>query len=106
MVQKKAISIWDFNVDNMAISDLIEKKNNSKYLITYLDEVIRLLVLVLHKKSEYVKTFKNGDGDKDKNENNKLMHFHMDNDLLLTKYKTTWTKTCKILSYQFMMIAT
>ena len=33
-------------------------KNNSKYLIGYLDEVIRSLVLILPKMSEYVKTLK------------------------------------------------
>ena len=39
--------------------------------------------------SEYVKTFKVKDGDKD---NNKLMPLHIDNNKLLEKYKTTWTK--------------
>ena len=40
--------------------------------------------------SEYVKTFKVKDGDKDNN--NKLMPLHIDNNKLLEKYKTTWTK--------------
>ena len=38
---QKPINIWDANVDNISISNLIEMKNNSKYLIGYLKEVIR-----------------------------------------------------------------
>ena len=68
---KKARNIWDANVDNIVISNLIETKNNSKYLIGYLDEVIRPLVLILPKKSGYVKILEVKDGDK----NNKLMPF-------------------------------
>ena len=40
-VAQKPINIWDANVDNISISNLIEMKNNSKYLIGYLKEVIR-----------------------------------------------------------------
>ena len=40
--------------------------------------------------SGYVKTFKIKDGEKDKN--NKLISFHIDDNKLLEKYKTTWTK--------------
>ena len=40
--------------------------------------------------SGYVKTFKVKDGDKDKS--NKLMSFHIDDEKLLEKYKTIWTK--------------
>ena len=40
------------------MSKLIETKNNSKYLIGYLDRVIRLLVLTLPEMSGYVKRFK------------------------------------------------
>ena len=36
---KQLIKIWDVNVENMVISILIELKNNSKYLIAYLNEV-------------------------------------------------------------------
>ena len=41
---KKPINVWNVNVDNIVISNLTETKNNSKYLIGYLDEVIRPLV--------------------------------------------------------------
>ena len=41
MVQKKPINIWDVNVDNTVVSKLVETKANSKYLIEYLDKVIR-----------------------------------------------------------------
>ena len=38
--------------------------------------------------SGYVKTFEDKDGDK----NNKLMYLCIDDDKLLEKYKTIWTK--------------
>ena len=55
MVQK-TIKIWDVNGDNIVISNVGETKNNSNYLIGYLDEiVINSLVLLVPKMSEYVK---------------------------------------------------
>ena len=60
---KRPIKIWNVNVDNIVISKLVERKTNSKYLIEYLDEVIRLLSLILPKMSGYVKTFKEKRGD-------------------------------------------
>ena len=45
---------------------LIETKANSKYLIRYLDKVIRPLVLILPKMRGYVKRFKVRDKDRDK----------------------------------------
>ena len=87
---KSTINIWDVNVNDIVISDLIEFKNNSKYLIRYLDEVIRPLVLILPKMSGYVKTFNTKDGDKDKK--NKLMSFCVNDEKLLEKYKTICTK--------------
>ena len=38
---------WDVNVDNIVISKSIETKNNSKYLIGELDDVIRPLLLIV-----------------------------------------------------------
>ena len=38
---KKSIKIWNVDVDNIVTSKLIETKNNSKYLVGYLEEVIR-----------------------------------------------------------------
>ena len=38
----------------------------------------------------YVKTFKVKEGDKDKN--NKLMSFRINDEKLLEKYKSLWTK--------------
>ena len=77
---------WDVNVDNIIISKLVEIKNNSEYLIGYLDEVIRPLVLILHKMSSNDQAFKVKDGDK--NKNNKLRSFLIDDDKLLRKHKT------------------
>ena len=42
------------------------------------------------KESGYVKTFKVKEGEKDKN--NKWMPFRIDNEKLLEKYKSIWTK--------------
>ena len=54
MVQKKTISIWDATADNTVISKIIKTKINSRYLIRYMDEVLRPLVLILPKMSGYV----------------------------------------------------
>ena len=90
ILQKKTIKIWDVNIDNIVISTLIKTKTSSTYLIGYLDKVIRSVVLVMPKKSGYVRTFKVKDGDK--NKNNKLTSFRIDDETLLEKYKTVWTK--------------
>ena len=47
-----------------------------KYLIEYLDKAIRSLVLIMPKRSGYVKTFKVNDGDEDKN--NELVSLRID----------------------------
>ena len=72
-MQKKAIKIWDINVNNVVTSKLFLKKNNSKYLVGYLDKVLRSIVLILSIMRGYVKIFKVQDGDKDKN--NRLISF-------------------------------
>ena len=51
------------------------------YLIGYLIEVIRPLVLILPKMSGYIKIFKDEFGDK----NNKLISLHKDDDKILKK---------------------
>ena len=53
MVEKRNIK-----VDNIVISNLIETNNNSQYLIQYLDEFIRPLVVILPKMSGYRKLLK------------------------------------------------
>ena len=42
--------------------------------------------------SEHVRTFEDKNRDKDKGKNNKLMSFRTDNDKLLNKYQTIWSK--------------
>ena len=83
---KRPIKIWDVNVDNIVISKLVKTKSKSKYLIRYLNETIRPLVLIMPKMSGYVKSFKVKEG------NNKLMSFRIDDEKLLEKYKAIWTK--------------
>ena len=73
------IKIWDVNVDNIIISKLAETKINFKYLIGYLDKVIRPLFFILLKMSEYVQTFKV------KSKNDKLISFRKDDEKLLDK---------------------
>ena len=75
---KKTINIWDVNVDNIVISKLVKTKINFKYLIGYLDKVLKVLVLIMPKLSWYVKTFKGKDEDKDKKD--KLMSFHINDE--------------------------
>ena len=84
---KKAINIWDVNVENIVISKLVKENTNSKYLIRIeFDKAIRPLVLIMPKMSGYVKIFKVKEG------NNKLMSFRIDDENLLEKYKAIWTE--------------
>ena len=46
------------NIDKLVISKLFGIKTYSKYLVRYLDKIIRPLVLMLIKISEYVNSFK------------------------------------------------
>ena len=68
----------------------MKEKTNYKYFIGYLDEVIRLLVLVFPKMSGYAITFKAKDRDKDKS--NTLMAFRIGDEKQLEKYKAIYTK--------------
>ena len=52
------------NVDIITISKLVDTKNNFKYLLGYLDEVMSQLVLMLPKISRYIKKFTEKGGDK------------------------------------------
>ena len=79
------MKIWDVNVDSIDISIVVKTKTNSKYLIGYLDNDIRPLVLIMPKMSGYVRTFKVKDGDIDKI--NKLISFCIDDEKLLEKCK-------------------
>ena len=87
---EKPVMFGMLMLKNIVISNLIEIKNNSKYLMGYLDEVVRPLVSVLPEESGYVKTFKVKDGDKDKN--SKLISLHINHSKLLENYKAIWTK--------------
>ena len=82
--------IWDVNVDDIVILKLVKTKANYKYLVGYLNEAIRPLVLIILKLSGYVKTFEIKDGDKD--EKNELMYCNIDDEKLLEKYKAIRTK--------------
>ena len=80
----------DVNSNNIFISNLVETKNNSKYLIRYLNEFIRPLVFILPKMGGCIKTFKGKDGYKIKN--NKLMSLRIYDNKLWETYDTIWTK--------------
>ena len=83
------LQIQDVHVDNIAISKLTETKTDSKYLIGYLDNVIKPLVLIIPEMSAYVETFKVKDGYKDQK---KWISVCIDDEKLLEKYKAIWTK--------------
>ena len=78
------------NIDKTVILKLVESKTNPKYLIGYLEKVIKPIVLMLPRMSGYVGTFKVKDKEKDKN--NKLLSLRINEEKLLEKYKTIWTK--------------
>ena len=68
------------------------------YLIEYLDKLVRPLVLILPKISGYVKIFTV------KDKSNKLMSFHINDNKLLEKFKTIWTKNIMLsLHYRELM---
>ena len=54
-VANKPIQIWNINVDNRVTSRLVKTKNTSKYLIGYLDEDKRPLVLIVPKMTPFAK---------------------------------------------------
>ena len=54
-VANKPIQIWNINVDNIVTSRLVKAKNTSKYLIGYLDEDTRPLVLIVPKMTPFAK---------------------------------------------------
>ena len=90
LLYTKNYIIWDVNVDDIVILKLVKTKANYKYLVGYLNEAIRPLVLIILKLSGYVKTFEIKDGDKD--EKNELMYCNIDDEKLLEKYKAIRTK--------------
>ena len=55
---KKVLKVWDIYVDDIIISKLVETKDKSKYLIGYLNVIIKPLRLMLPEMSGYAKTFK------------------------------------------------
>ena len=55
---KKSNENFGINVTNIVILKLVKTKNKSKYLIGFLDEVIKPLVFILPKTIGYIKTFK------------------------------------------------
>ena len=54
---KKPISISDVITDNIVSQSQLKQKNNCKYLIRYLDQVVRPLVSTLPKMIGYIKAF-------------------------------------------------
>ena len=67
------MKILDVNVNNIVISKLVKTKTNFKYLIGYLNQDIRPLVLIMAKMSGNIK-------DWDKDQINKLMSFRIDDE--------------------------
>lgn len=78
---KMSMQILDVDVEKIIISKLVKRKDNSKYLTVYLDDVLRPLVLISPKMNGYVKVFIEKCGDK--NKNRKSMSLCIDKDKLL-----------------------
>ena len=76
---------WDINVVNMVVSKLVETRNNSIFMIGYLDEVIKPLILSISQMYRYVKTFKGKSGN---NKNCNLISLHINDNNLLERCKT------------------
>ena len=86
-VAKKTIKVWDVNVHNIVNSKLIERKTNFKFLTGIkINKAIRPLLLIMPKMNDFVNKFKVED------KNNRLMSFHIDDEKLLEKYNSIWTK--------------
>ena len=49
---KKSINIWDVNTDIIVISESVKTKIDSTYCIGYLDQTIRVIVLIMLKNIE------------------------------------------------------
>ena len=64
-------------------------------MIGKLDEIVRPFVLILSTMSGHVKIFK----VKDEKKNNKLISFRINDERLLEKYKTIWTRIEDFLKY-------
>ena len=75
---------WDLNFVNMVVSKLVETRNNSIFMIGYLDEVIKPLILSISQMYRYVKAIKGKSGN---NKNYILMSLHINDNNLLEKYK-------------------
>lgn len=94
---KEPIESWNANGDNRFISRSIKTQKRPKYLIGYLDDVIRPLALILPKLSRYIRTVKDKikvskrcNHAKTFKENN-LMSFRNDDVQLAEKYKIICT---------------
>ena len=84
---KKTIKVWDVNVHNIVNSKLIERKTKFKFLTGIkFNKAIRPLLLIMPKMNDCVNKFKVED------KNNRLMSFHIDDEKLLEKYNSIWTK--------------
>ena len=70
-----------FDETKVAKEKFYGAKKYLKYLIRYLDKVIRLLVLAMPKMNGYIETFKV------KYKNNELMSLHIDDEKLLANIK-------------------
>ena len=94
---KTPIKHWDVNVYNVAISNLIEIKSNSKSFIGYSDKAIIPLLLIMPK-LDILRHLKLRMEIKIKTI--KLMFFRIDDGKLLEKHKAIWTKIEDLISIE------
>ena len=73
----------------MVVSRLVETRNNSIFMIGYLDEVIKPLIWSISQMYRYVKTFKGKSGY---NKSYNLMSLHINDNNLFKRCKTIWLR--------------
>lgn len=86
---EEPIKIGHNDVDNIVVSKSIEAKENLT-VWSYLDKVIRPLVLIMSRMNGFARTFKE----------NKLISFHIDDERRWKKFKTIWSEIEKLEGFE------
>ena len=92
---KKAISLSSVGIYSIVVSNKIKNNNETnKHFIGYLndiDNIVKLLCIILPQMSEYIKYFKSGG----------KMSFKIEEDQVYIKYNSIWNKIKELLDIKF-----
>ena len=87
---KKGIKLYDVDVGRIVVSNRVKGNNETvKYFIGYMDDIVRLLRLILPQMSGWIKYFENG---------GKNMSFLIEDDKVYLKYNEIWSKIKDLLN--------